>query len=79
MARDRHEIDVSLPPGDDMDVHMVGETGPGRLPEVNPDIVAVRFHGHVQKLLHGLKEVEQALPLMTLQITDVADMPVRDN
>ena len=66
LAQDRHEVGVSVPARDDVPVEMSGQSGPGRLPLVQPDVVTLRpehpieDHGHPA---HRLDRLEQVRPL----------------
>src|SRR6266511_1510403 len=49
-----HEVGVAVPARNDVNVHMVGDAGPGSLAEVGAQVETVRLHDrakHVERLL----------------------------
>ena len=45
LADDSHEIRIAAPPGNDVDVEMIVDSGSRRLAQVHADVEPLRLHG----------------------------------
>ena len=49
-----HEIGVVRPPGNDVDVEMLGDASAGGASQVEANVKAIGFHGFFKKLGHAV-------------------------
>ena len=76
IAADVHKIRVSVPARYDVDVKMLGQSGPAASAEIHADIKAVRFYRQREGFLrcpNQLEHLEQLIIIRFIQLADMSD------
>ena len=72
ISQNRHTVGVPFPPGDDMEVKVVLNSGTGRLAQICPNIDTVRGKDHLDELYGALKVLHEGIAFAHAQIFEVS-------
>ena len=72
-----HEVGISGPARDDVEVDVVDDAGTGGAPEIPADVVALRREEPAERLDRSRRQAVDLERLAVVELGEVADMPKR--
>jgi len=73
---DGHEVGVTVPAGDDVDVQVLVNARPRTAPQIQPDVESLRLEGFPQNLLGDLRDLHQLRQFLIAQPRQTGHMAV---
>ncbi|MFM1944802.1 MAG: hypothetical protein RI897_3784 [Verrucomicrobiota bacterium] len=79
VSQDGHEVGITGPAGDDMQVQVFCDACSGALAEVEADVEALGFHDLAQCFLTGLGKAHEVEHFIVSQVGEVGALPIGDD